>query len=146
MLWAEKTREKGSLSSSKNMHYQRKESTVLYSALQRHNTENSIQIFPEKELRGLSPIKDKVRKLCWAGQKGEGRAVGEDRRGWASCWRGQGLEEMLSEWTEVRGNAVGVDRSGRKSCRSGQKWEEKLSEWKEVGGKAVGEESIVKNS
>jgi hypothetical protein len=26
-----------------------------YSALQRHNTENSKQIFPEKELCGLSP-------------------------------------------------------------------------------------------
>jgi hypothetical protein len=76
------------------MHCQRKENTVLYSALQRHNTENSKQIFPEKELHGLSPIKDKVRKLCWTGQK----------------WK----KELL-ERTEVEDKAVGVDRSGMKA-------------------------------
>ncbi len=78
------------------MHCQRKENTVLYSALQRHNTENSKQLFPGKELRGLNPIKDKVRKLCWTGQKGEGRAVGEARSGRESCRSGQKWEEKLS--------------------------------------------------
>jgi hypothetical protein len=29
--------------------------TIIFVALQRHNTENSRKIFPEKELRGLSP-------------------------------------------------------------------------------------------
>ncbi len=29
--------------------------TLVHTTLQRHNTENSIQMFPEKELRGLSP-------------------------------------------------------------------------------------------
>jgi hypothetical protein len=78
MLRAKKIKENGSLSYPAKMHCQTKESTVLCNALQRHNTENSKQLFPGKELQGLSPIQDKVRKLCWTGQKGEGRAVGED--------------------------------------------------------------------
>ncbi len=89
------------------MHCQRKESTVLYSVLQRNNTENSKQIFPGKELHGLSPIKDKVRKLCWTGQKGERRAVGEDRSGRKSCRSGRKWEEKLSEWTEEGGKLSG---------------------------------------
>ncbi len=46
-------------------------------------------------MQGLSPIKDKVRKLCWTGQKGEGRAVGEENG-----------ERKLLEKTERRGRAI----------------------------------------
>ena len=95
------------------MHYQRKEGTVLYIVLQRNNTENSKQIIPGKELRGLSPIKDKVRNLCWTGQKGEGRAVGEYRSGRESCRSGRKWEESCRGGKYCRKTADEKNNVGR---------------------------------